>query len=72
MTEVHRGTRIYTVVDVMRGVAVGAHSFRYVRDARACLKRLRSGRSLEEDDVQLFESIIGASTVRRRRQRSRK
>ncbi len=56
--------RIYTVVDVMRGIAVGAHSFRRLNDARACMKRLRAGRDLQEDDVQLFKSTIDASKTR--------
>ncbi len=68
MTRVDIGTRIYTVVDVMRGVAVGAYSFRRARDARVCIKRLRSGRSLEEDDVRLFESTIDALAEPRRPQ----
>ena len=58
MLKTSQGMRIYTVVDVMRGVAVGAHSFRRLRDARAFMGRLRDGRDLQEDDVQLFASTI--------------
>lgn len=58
MIESRAGMRIYTVVDVMRGVAVGAYSFRRLRDAHAYLKRLRGGRDLQEDDVRLFESTV--------------
>jgi hypothetical protein len=50
--------RIYTVVDVMAGVAVGAYTFRHLRDAQTCVARLREGRDLEEDDVRLFESVL--------------
>ena len=64
MIESRAGMRIYTVVDVMRGVAVGAYSFRRLRDAHAYLKRLRGGRDLQEDDVQLFKSTIDASKAR--------
>ena len=46
--------RIYTVVDVWRGIAVGAHSFHRVKDAIACLRRLRRGRDLQEDCVKIL------------------
>lgn len=48
----------YIVVDVMRGVAVGVYGFRRLKDARDYLKRLRKGRNLDMDDVQLFETTI--------------
>lgn len=51
-------TRIYTVVEVMSGVAVQAECFLKVEDARTCLRRLRRKRNLDEDDVQLFESQL--------------
>ena len=50
--------KIYTVVDVVCGVAVEARCFRRLNEARAYLKRLRKGRNLGEDDVQLFESFM--------------
>ena len=46
--------RIYTVVDVWRGIAVGAHSFHRAKDAIACLRRLRRGRDLQEDCVKVL------------------
>ena len=57
--------KIYTVVDVMCGVAVEAKSFRRLEVARAYRKRLRRGRNLEEDDVQLFENTIDEIFQRR-------
>ena len=50
--------KIYTVVDVVCGVAVEARCFRRLNEARAYLKRLRKGRNLGEDDVQLFENFV--------------
>ena len=50
--------RIYTVVDVMSGVAVGVKHFMDPRDAKRRLKRLLKGRDLNEDDVQLFETTV--------------
>ena len=50
--------KIYTVVDVVCGVAVEARCFRRLNEARAYWRRLRRGRNLGEDDVQLFESVI--------------
>ena len=58
MQRKQEGTRIYTVVDVMGGVAVEAQSFGRLEDARACLRRLRRGRDLGRDDVRLFEGTI--------------
>lgn len=58
MTQRSARARIYTVVDVLAGVAVGAHSFRRLEDARTCMARLRAGRDLQEDDVRLFEGVL--------------
>lgn len=58
MQKKEEGARVYTVVDVMGGVAVGALSFGRLEDARAWLRRLRRGRDLERDDVRLFEGTI--------------
>jgi len=51
---------IYTVVDVWRGIAVGAYNFQRLEDARKCMARLRAGRNLQEDDVRLFEAVLDA------------
>lgn len=71
MANATRNDRVYTVVDVMRGVAVGAYNFRSFRAARASLKRLRRGRNLQEDDVQLFEGTIDSSRGGRDARRKR-
>lgn len=48
--------RLYTVVEVWRGVAAGAKNFMRLRSAQKYMRRLRRGRNLAEDDVQLFEA----------------
>ena len=50
--------RIYTVVDVMCGVAVGAKTFPDLKHAQTYLSRLRKRRNLDEDDVQLFDDMM--------------
>ena len=60
MTKIEPGARIYTVIEVIRGVAVDARNFLRLSDALRCKKRLREGRNLQEDDVQLFASSIGS------------
>ena len=59
MKKIVSGVRVYTVVEVMRGVAVGAYSFRRLQDALFYAERLREGRNLQEDDIQLFRDSIG-------------
>lgn len=55
----HRRTlRVYTVVDVFRGCAEGARTFVRYTDARAHFRKIRRGRNLDNDDVQLFEDTI--------------
>lgn len=49
---------VYTVVEVTRGVAAGAYCFRRLKEARLYMMRLCKDRNLDEDDVQLFETII--------------
>lgn len=53
-----RSARIYTVVDVMSGVTVGVENFLNPKSATVCLRRLRKASNLDEDDVQLFESVV--------------
>jgi hypothetical protein len=50
--------RIYTVVEVWRGLAVGAKNFRQLSDAQRYLQRLRRRHNPAEDDVQLFTSSV--------------
>ena len=58
MTRIGSSGRIYTVVEVVRGVAADAISFRHLKDAYACAERLRSDRNLDEDDIRIFERRI--------------
>ena len=58
--------RIFTVVDVWRGMAVGAKNFRRLRNAEDYMQRLRRGRNLMDDDVQLFETRIDVSSLKPR------
>jgi hypothetical protein len=58
--------RVYTVVDVWRGIAVGAKNFRRLRNAQKHVQRVRWHRNLMEDDVKLFETTIYASSSKLR------
>lgn len=49
---------IYTVVDVWRGLAVGARSFTSKARADEYLGELRRSKDLMEDDAELFESSL--------------
>jgi hypothetical protein len=59
-----RELKLYTVVEVWRGCATGAKVFRRLQSAQEYLRRLRRGRNLAEDDVQLFECPIRLSQLR--------
>jgi hypothetical protein len=50
--------KLYTVVEVWRGIAASAKNFTRLQDAENYLLRLRQGRNLAEDDVQLFKNSI--------------
>jgi hypothetical protein len=58
MNEPKATLRVYTVVDVFRGCAEDARSFVRYTDARAYFRKLRKGRNLYIDDVQLFADTI--------------
>ncbi len=58
MTLGNRQVPIYTVVEVMQGVAVGVKNFRRRPDAIRHLGRLRKLYNEQEDDVQLFETTV--------------
>ena len=60
MTQAVGKVKLYTVVEVWRGMAVGAKSFR-LRSAEKHLQRLRRRRNLLEDDVQLFKDLLHVS-----------
>ena len=49
---------IYTVVEVWRGIAVGAKNFRRRTSAIKHLRRLRQSHDMQDDDVQLFETTV--------------
>ncbi len=66
MSKTKATVRLYTVVDVMCGVSVGAKSFCRLKDARTHLRRLRKRRNLDEDDVQLFGDTVDLPAKRRR------
>lgn len=51
-------TTIYTVVEVWRGIAASVKNFTRLKEAEKYMARLRRGRNLEEDDIQLFENSI--------------
>lgn len=57
--------RIFTVVDVWRGMAVGAKSFTNLSNARNYLQRVTRGRNLMEDDVQIFQDFVLSSRVKK-------
>lgn len=58
MTESRNRLRIYTVVEVWRGIAACVKNFRRLRDAERYLQLLRRRHNLAEDDVRLFESWV--------------
>ncbi len=54
--------RLYTVVEVWRGIAASAKNFGRLVNAQKYMRRLRRGRNLQEDDIQLFENSIRISS----------
>lgn len=54
--------KLYTVVEVWRGIAASAKNFTRLGDAQQYMQRLRRGRNLTEDDIQLFESSVRISS----------
>lgn len=50
--------RVYTVIEVWRGMAVAATTFRTLAAARGLVRRLNRKYDPMEGDVQLFEGII--------------
>lgn len=50
--------RIYTVVEVWRGIAQGARSFQRLKNAQKYMRRLRRRYNAMEDDVRLFKSSL--------------
>ncbi len=60
--EKQKGLRIYTVVEVWRGIAAGAKSFVDLNLAERYMRRVQARRSPQEDDVQLFETTLKLAT----------
>lgn len=58
MTKGGRRLRIYTVVEVWRGMASSSRTFTRLKEAKAFLGRLKSRHDLQEDDVRLFEGFL--------------
>ena len=54
--------KLYVVVEVWRGIAASAKNFTRLGDAQKYMQRLRRGRNLTEDDIQLFESSVRISS----------
>jgi hypothetical protein len=61
MTRKTNEIKLYTVVVVWRGFATGAKNFKRLGNARKYMRRIRRGRNLAEDDVQVFECPIRLS-----------
>ncbi len=53
-----RPVRLYTVVEVWRGMAESATNFTDARAARRFVRAARQRHSAHEDDVRLFESAL--------------
>ena len=53
---------VYVVIDVMSGIAVGAMCFRSGSDAEAYADMLRSHRSPNDDDVQVFVCALNSGS----------
>jgi hypothetical protein len=62
MTRRAHKLKLYTVVEVWRGFAIGAKNFRRLTSAQKYMQRIRRGSNLAEDDVQLFECPIRLSS----------
>jgi len=58
MTRTTYELKLYTVVEVWRGFAKSAKNFKRLKSAKKYMRRLRRGRNLTEDDIQLFECPI--------------
>ena len=53
-----RRLKLYTVVEVWRGMAAKVKNFKDRSDAQNHLRRIRRRRNLTEDDFQLFETSV--------------
>jgi hypothetical protein len=69
MTREQKRIRVYTVVEVWRGLADRARSFVDADRARRYLRSARHRHNLLEDDVKLFDGTITLTAVGKRLRR---
>lgn len=50
--------KLYTVVEVWRGIAKGATNFTCLADAETFAQRLRRRRNPQEDEITVFDSPV--------------
>jgi hypothetical protein len=65
-----QSTRLHIVVDVWRGIAVGAHAYRKKTDATRRLRQISRGRNLDEDDVRMFTATVRCAKPQKRTRRA--
>lgn len=58
MKQVRPELRIYTVVDVWRGIAIAVKNFTELKCAQNYVLQLRRCRNMQEDDQELFENSL--------------
>ncbi len=58
-----RSLKLYTVVEVWRGIAADAKTFVSLRDAEKFMQRVRQRCNLLEDDVKLFQRSVRISSA---------
>lgn len=58
MDRTERKIKVFTVVEVWRGLAVSAKNFTRIADAKRYRERLRRKQNLIEDDVVVFEGVL--------------
>ncbi len=63
MMDSSRRVRVYTVVDVWRGMANDCKSFSRLKDAREYARRLERCRNPQSDDVGLFAGALRLAPV---------
>ncbi|MEK7541818.1 MAG: hypothetical protein AAB533_03150 [Patescibacteria group bacterium] len=50
--------KIYTVVEVISGVADAVYPFKHLKNAQQFFKNLKKKHNSDENDIQIFESSI--------------
>ena len=54
---------LFVVVDVWRGIASQARVFQNQKEANVLARKIRRGRNLDEDDIQVFECLLDDDSV---------